>query len=261
MATNSNYFFFIVLIGIIIFLLVYFTNKRTRAAKRARKNDFPESWSDYLKKEVAFYRDISTEKKKEFEKRISSFLATVKIHGIGLEIDDELKLLVAASGVIPFFELPFWDFGDLHEVFVYPNNFDMDYEPGKDKHVLGLVGDGGLINHLMILSKPALVEGFKHPKNLRHVGFHEFAHILDRRDGTIDGIPSLFLPEAKVNPWLKLVYREMKRIRSRNSDINPYALTNEAEFFAVVSEYYLEHPEKMEKRHPELFEILELVYR
>ena len=52
----------------------------------------------------------------------------------------------------------------------------------------------------------------------------------------------------------------MKRIRNNDSDINPYALTNEAEFFAVVSEYYLEHPEKMKKRHPELFEILELVY-
>jgi len=177
-----------------------------------------------------------------------------------VELDDETRLLVAASGVAPFFELPFWDYGDLHEIFIYPNNFGADYQPGKDKHILGLVGDSGIINHLMILSKPALVQGFKHPRNQRHVGYHEFAHILDRADGTIDGIPNLFLPKSKINPWLKLVYREMKRIRNRDSDINPYALTNEAEFFAVVSEYYLEHPKKMKKRHPELFEILELVY-
>lgn len=32
--------------------------------------------------------------------------------------------------------------------------------------------------------------------------------------------------------------REIKAIRAGKSEINPYAATNEAEFFAVVTEYF-----------------------
>jgi Mlc titration factor MtfA (ptsG expression regulator) len=45
-------------------------------------------------------------------------------------------------------------------------------------------------------------------------------------------------------------------IKLGESDINPYAVTNEAEFFAVVSEYFFEKPKELKDRHPELYELL-----
>jgi len=50
--------------------------------------------------------------------------------------------------------------------------------------------------------------------------------------------------------------RELAAIRAGHSDIDPYAGTNEAEFFAVVNEYFFERPEKLKEHHPELFDLL-----
>jgi Mlc titration factor MtfA (ptsG expression regulator) len=53
----------------------------------------------------------------------------------------------------------------------------------------------------------------------------------------------------------------MHRIKDGKSDINPYALTNDAEFLAVASEYFFEKPEKFQQMHPELYEQLILIFR
>jgi Mlc titration factor MtfA (ptsG expression regulator) len=52
----------------------------------------------------------------------------------------------------------------------------------------------------------------------------------------------------------------MEKIRAGHSDINPYGLKNEAEFFAVASEYFFENPNKMKREHPELYAMLERVF-
>lgn len=256
----TNILVFILFVLAILAITIYLSTTNRRKVKKAQREPFPDDSRKLLERKVSFYKELNATDKQEFEKRVQGFLALVDIQGAGMKVNEQTKLLVAASAVIPLFEWPQWRYAGLREIFIYPHNFDADFNAGKNKNILGLVGNSGMINHLMILSKPALEHGFEHPKNQRHVGFHEFAHLLDRADGVIDGIPAAFLPEEKINPWIKLVHKEMARIRKGHSDINPYALKNESEFFAVVCEYYLEHPEKMEKRHPELFGILELVF-
>ncbi|NEU09371.1 zinc-dependent peptidase [Flavihumibacter sp. R14] len=41
----------------------------------------------------------------------------------------------------------------------------------------------------------------------------------------------------------------------------PYALTGDAEFFAVVSEYFFQQPELMKGEHPEIFKMLGGFYK
>jgi Mlc titration factor MtfA (ptsG expression regulator) len=53
----------------------------------------------------------------------------------------------------------------------------------------------------------------------------------------------------------------MHRIEKGHSDINPYALTNEAEFLAVASEYFFEKPDEFKTRHPELYGQLSNIFR
>ena len=55
--------------------------------------------------------------------------------------------------------------------------------------------------------------------------------------------------------------RKMAEIERGESDIDPYALTNEAEFFAVATEYFLERPDLLQQKHPELFDALERIFR
>jgi Mlc titration factor MtfA (ptsG expression regulator) len=54
--------------------------------------------------------------------------------------------------------------------------------------------------------------------------------------------------------------RKMAEIEAGKSDINRYALTNEAEFFAVTAEYFFERPGIMKQKHPVLYAALERVF-
>jgi MtfA peptidase len=53
---------------------------------------------------------------------------------------------------------------------------------------------------------------------------------------------------------------EIKLIHEDRSDIDPYGATNEAEFFAVVSEYFFDRPKLLKEKHPELYELLEKIF-
>lgn len=60
--------------------------------------------------------------------------------------------------------------------------------------------------------------------------------------------------EGKINKKIDEIYEG-------ESDINPYGGTNRAEFFSVASEYFFERPKLLEKNHPELYKLLEKVFR
>lgn len=231
--------------------------------QRAQKSDiisFDEQWREILAQKVQFYQTLDKKGKQDFEQRIAVFFTDVKITAVDFELDDECRLLVASSAIIPFWDLPSWNYGELQEVLVYSNHFDENYQVGEDQHILGMVGSGGHMHHVMLLSKPALYLGFENKTNKSHVGFHEFAHLLDKADGEVDGIPELLLPKEMVNPWAKLVHREIKKIREDESDISSYGGTSEAEFFAVISEYYHKRPKLLARKHPDLFKMLEMIY-
>ena len=53
----------------------------------------------------------------------------------------------------------------------------------------------------------------------------------------------------------------MEEMRRGESDIDPYGLTNEAEFFAVATEAFFEKARNMERKHPELYEQLRIYYK
>jgi Mlc titration factor MtfA (ptsG expression regulator) len=169
--------------------------------------------------------------------------------------------LVAASAIIPIFGFPGWEWEHIREILIYPTSFDEGYQMGsaKEQTISGMVGSGAM-TRMMILSKPDLLQGFRRHTDRHNVGIHEFAHLLDKSDGMVDGVPEVALPGRAIKPWLNLVQAEMEKIRHGHSDINPYGLTNEAEFFAVVSEYFFENPVRMKQKHPELYTMLEQIF-
>ena len=83
---------------------------------------------------------------------------------------------------------------------------------------------------------------------------------MDKSDGTIDGLPGVGLDPQAIGPWVGLVRRKMEEMRRGDSDIDPYGLTNEAEFFAVATEYFFERPGVMERKHPDLYSMLSKIF-
>lgn len=230
--------------------------------KRPKTTPFPAAWKSILSEKVDFYSQLSPTEKLRFEESTLDFLDKISITGIDTDVDDTDKLLVAASAVIPLFGFPGWHYHNLHEVLLYdaPFNHEYETEQGKARNILGMVGSGSM-NRMMILSKPDLHEGFDQQRSYHNVGIHEFVHLLDKADGATDGLPEVLLQQPFLIPWVKLMHREIEAIKVGRSDIDVYGSTNEAEFFSVVSEYFFKQPERLKKNHPELFDLLERVFR
>ena len=236
---------------------------------KSPKELFPESWRKILIEKTNFYNNLSQVEKNYFEYKVHEFLINVRVIGIDTSIDDTDKVLVAASAVIPIFGFNEWQYVNLDEVLIYPSEFNSSFETSayKDdvneqsqRNILGMVGTG-YMNGKMILSKSALHHGFMNETDKKNTAIHEFVHLIDKADGMVDGIPELLLQKQYVIPWIDMMYKKINEIFANKSDINPYGATNEAEFFAVISEYFFERPQLLKTKHPDLYQMLERIFK
>jgi len=246
----------IVIVIFLAFISFLFLNGKKK--NRYSNNLLPPDTKLILTKNIQFYSQLSAKQKKQFEKRIQHFLNTTKLTGIDTDVDDTDRLLVAASAIIPVFAFPEWEYINLYEVILYPSSFNQRFETGEG-NLLGMVGTG-YMDGKMILSKPALHAGFRNETDKKNVGIHEFVHLIDKSDGSTDGIPEILLNKQYAIPWLDLVQKEMDNINNAKSDINPYGGIDKSEFFAVISEYFFERPQLLKRKHPEVYKYLDKIF-
>jgi MtfA peptidase len=240
----------------LIILLALFVFK----PKRAESFPLPENYQQLLNDYVKFYFRLDEADKRKFEDRFQKFLTSVNIVGANAEIEDLDRILIGAGAIIPVFHIPDWEYINLREVLVYPGNFNHDFDQhGMDRSISGMVGTGALQN-VMIISKWELRQGFINANDNRNTAIHEFVHLVDKMDGTTDGIPEILLERKYIPQWKDLVTEEIERIKRGASDIDFYGATNPAEFFAVIAEYFFEQPELFKERHPELNELMEKIF-
>lgn len=255
-----NWTLIIALIALFIFL-VYFLRKKSISNWKIPTTAFPKRWHSILVQHVPFYNALDEEGKKYFEYEIQEFLLNCRITGIKTTVKDLDRVLIAASAVIPIFEFRDWKYTNLKEVLLYPSSFTEKFETeGKDRSILGMVGNG-YMEGMMILSKTSLRHGFQNETDKKNTAIHEFVHLVDKADGEIDGIPKLLLEKQYAIPWMDMINKKMDEIYAQQSDINPYGGTNKAEFFSVVSEYFFERPKLLERKHPELYHLMEQIFK
>lgn len=235
--------------------------QRFRRKPSATTMQWYQPWSDFLAREVAFYRTLDATDRHVFHQRIWLFLETTAVDASPAQVSDEDRLLVAASAIIPVWGFPGWHYFNLKGVFLLPGAFNEKFECGQpDSRITGMVGTGPMAGK-MVLSRPDLHQGFANSRDKRNVGIHEFVHLIDMADGECDGYPERLHEYSFAIPWFELVGRKIDAIERRQSNIDAYGATNRAEFFAVASEYFFERPAMMRKRHPQLFAALTNFYR
>jgi Mlc titration factor MtfA (ptsG expression regulator) len=214
-----------------------------------------------LLNQVVFYRDLDEKQKQLFENRVEDFLQQVTITGVGVTVEDLDRILIASGAIIPIFAFPDWKYNNISEVLLYKDNFSADYKTeGKDRNILGMVGDGAL-HREMILSQPSVRSSFQNYTDGHNTVIHEFVHLIDKADGDVDGVPKYLLSRPYLLPWINRIHETIKEMKANErSDINLYGATNDAEFFAVVSEYFFERPDVLKTHHPELYSMLEQMF-
>jgi Mlc titration factor MtfA (ptsG expression regulator) len=221
----------------------------------------PENYRELLTDYVKFYQQLNEEGKLSFEKRVEHFLSAVKITGVNAVVEDLDRLLIASGAIIPVFAISDWQYINLHEVLLYPGAFNEDFDQaGSDRPIAGMVGNGAM-QHVMIITKWQLRQGFINSQDANNTAIHEFVHLIDKMDGTMDGVPEIILERKYAAQWKSMMDTTIGQMKMYGSDINMYGATNPTEFFAVISEYFFEQPELLKANHPGLYEMLGRIYK
>ena len=228
---------------------------RWRARRAAVATPFPETWRSVLRQWCDHYNRLPDDLRSRFEDDVRIILAEKPITGVGVEVIDELRLLVAASAVTLSLGWPAYDWEQLNEILLYPDDFDRDYEFGEDD-LSGEAHPWGTV----ILSVPALCQSFRDPDDAYHVGFHEFAHLLDLEQTRFDGIPRGF-DDAAAGRWVEIREREIPRMLRGESLLDDYGAHDPVEFLAVAVEAFFETALAMRRGHGELYELLATYFR
>ncbi|NCU03729.1 MAG: zinc-dependent peptidase [Chitinophagaceae bacterium] len=245
-----------VLLLIVLIILIALRIRRSKP-----QSQLPENYKELLAHYVKFYNQLDEEGKVAFEKRVEQFLSAVTITGVQAEVEDMDRIMIAAGAVIPVYNIPDWQYINLHEVLVYPGAFNAEFDQhGDGRNIAGMVGTGALQN-VMVLTKWQLRQGFINNNDARNTALHEFVHLVDKMDGTVDGVPEIILERKYTAQWRQLMEETIQQMKTYGSDIDLYGATNTAEFFAVISEYFFEQPDALQANHPQLFAMLERIYK
>lgn len=238
--------------------------RRARIVKRAPLNE--ALWQETLAR-YRFLRGLSEAERERLRELVTVFLHEKQIHGAGgLELDAAMRMALAVQACILLLYLPDDWYDGWVEIIVYPDEFVPEVQ-WEDE--FGIVHTGREIHSgeawlqgPVILSWADIGEDFADGIN---VVIHEFAHKLDMLNGDADGYPPLH-PGMNRAAWTAAFTRAYEEFCRRvdaghATTIDPYAAESPGEFFAVLSEAFIERPEIVRGVHPEVYEQLKAFYR
>ncbi len=230
---------------------------RSYRRKRLARRELPEEWLRILNVCVPFFPRLPDDLKKEFIEKLKIFVWEKTFFGAkGMEITDEVRVVISAVAVRLILHLDIDYYNALREIIVYPYILKDDDSDGA---LLGQANDRGIV----VLSWPAVQHGLRDTRDGLDVTTHEFAHVLDIADGSFDGTPLLKASED-YRPWIEILGGHFEKLRDRGKRqrkvIRNYGATNPAEFLAVATEAFFEKPTQMKKHTPDMYEELHRFY-
>lgn len=198
------------------------------------------------------------------------FLADKEFAGMqGLEVDDGMAVAIAAQACLPILSLGLPHYDGFKGIVVHPDvvvaRREVMDEDGVvhhyDEELSGEAMEGGPV----MLSWRDVADAGDSAAWGYNVVVHEFAHVLDMRDGAADGVP--LLPDrAARERWLAVLEPEWQAFCERvdageDTLIDPYGAEAIDEFFAVSSEVFFVDPAALRAEHPALYRLLAGYYR
>lgn len=243
---------------------------KRKKRQRIRSQPFPPAWLEILERNVAYYHRLSPADQAELRGHIQVFLAEKQFEGCGgQEIDDEVRVTVAAQACILLLHRETDYYPMLQSVLVYPHSYVSKATrrlPGGVvvEDVQGRLGESWYRGPV-VLSWDDIRRSAHDHNDGHNVVFHEFAHQLDSESGANEGAPRL-PRRSMVIAWARVMGAEYQHLiddilRHHQTDLDAYGATNPAEFFAVVTEAFFENPHQLKAHHPALYEQLALFYR
>ena len=205
---------------------------------------------ELLAKYSLYYGALDDAGKKRFERTVARLMHTKNWQGVGMELEDEARVMIAASAAQLLFGLPEVTLKNFGTIQVHPNAYRAD---GADRWHQGEVRPkSGVIK----ISWHHFLHGYANMYDAHNVALHEMAHALWFEDMIPNG-EHAFLDQRKRAQWNAMAMTIMERIRMGQEVLfRSYAGTNKEEFFAVAVEYFFEQPREFRYEHPELYGLM-----
>ena len=233
------------------------------------RKPFPEDWEIMLINKVPVYRKLPNELKEKLKQRVVIFLDEKLFEGCGgLEMTDEIRIVIAAYASVLILEETSDYYGDLQAILVYPDDY---VAPVHHESEGGIVSEGFESRHgeywgagSIVLSWRDIQRNLYSPRGEGNLIYHEFSHLLDDRYGLTAGVSDTGKP-LRDDEWTRVfsnTYQKLIRTaRTGNlSALDTYGAKNPAELFSVATEAFFEKPVRLKRELPELYEMLKSFY-
>ncbi len=265
---------FVVLAGLLVPPLL-----RRRRRRLAFGQVLPEPLGVAIARNVPVSRSLPRDLTRRLEGLVISFLAEKQFVGCnGLAITDEIRATIAAQACLLLLGRPGL-YDELQSILVYPGAFWVEDEVHEDdglvtqrrRELSGEAWD----SHRIILSWEDIEQTARRPADGYNVVLHEFAHYLDAEGRGLAPLPASPLPLSRersansrvraIDAWHKDLVAEFETLcdtvdRGEPTFLDPYAAEDETEFFAVVSEEFIECPAALRTAHPRLYSLMREFY-
>ena len=270
-AYYLNLLFFVSLLGLTVvgyWIIKWYRQKRQ--LEHIAAMPFEEDQKRVLSR-IKHYHYLTPDDKEKIERSILRFIHTKSFIGGGsVEVTEEMKLVIAFYACLLLLHIDTSNcYDNLKTIIVYNQPVVMDRVQNnggifsKEQFLI----DGQSANDTVVIIWHDAKREAYHPRK-ENVIVHEFAHEIDFMDGEIDGVPPLEC--SKYHEWTNILYKEFEKLNQvalKNRDwgdykfIGEYAATNEAEFFAVISERFFESPKSLKQKFPDLYNELKDFYK
>ncbi|WMS89670.1 zinc-dependent peptidase [Pseudoalteromonas sp. HL-AS1] len=239
---------------------------------RSKYKDFAlnSQQKDILLRCMPIYKKMTDADREKLERHITWFLNEKRFVGCdGLRLTSAMKLIVAADACVLALNKPWPLYRNVKEILLYPSAY---YAPQSTRDSAGLVSYHNTVRlgeswpgGTLVLSWHDVLEGNRLPSDGHNLVFHEFAHQLDQETGKTTGTPIL-KSSADYKEWGRVFSRAFTQLKSHVAYsmphvIHSYGATNEAEFFAVLTETFLEKPAELRRYDPEIYSMLVNYYQ
>jgi Mlc titration factor MtfA (ptsG expression regulator) len=215
-----------------------------------------------------FLAQRSAEDLAELRRLCSLFLAGKEFHGVaGFEVSDEIAVAVAAQACLPVLRLGLGWYDGFVGIVMHAGEVvaQRRYEDEDgivheyDEELAGEAMEGGPLmlawQAIAVSDDPAEFGA----DAVYNVVIHEFAHVIDMRDGLADGVPPLDAAERE--RWIEVIDAEWETFCQRvdageDTLIDPYGAEAVEEFFAVAVEAFFVAPAAMRTEEPAMYALL-----
>lgn len=236
---------------------------------RSARNTLSDSlWSKALRTSP-YARALPENDRTRLRQLTAQFMRVKSFEGAyGFAVSETVRARIALHAAMPVLHLGLDYYAGWKSIVIYPGDFRV-HEEYMDEHgivhreIMDLCGQS-LSEGPMVLSWEAIREEDETPTD-HDLVIHECAHKLDILNGAANGFPPLHA-DMNARAWARdfhAAYRELCSGLSAGGTIrlDPYAATDPAEFFAVVSEAFFTVPHLIYAEFPPVYNHLQAFYR